>query len=83
MDVHVIQDEALAVSGKRKGFDDAVRENHLFREAKETFSGNLVKGWTDFRYWMGVKTVTDAMGVRVLVGIEDRKLEGGNGQVRR
>jgi len=77
LDVHVIQDEALASFGKRKEFDDAVREKHLFREAKKVFSGSLVKEWTGLWYWGDVKTVTDAMRVRVLVGIDD-----GNGDWR-
>ena len=71
-DVHAIQDEALALFGKRKEFDDAVREKYLFREAKKVFSGSLVKEWTGLTYWADVKTVTDAMRVRVLVGIDDR-----------
>ena len=72
LDLHAIQDEALVLFGKRKEFDDAVREKYLFREAKKVFSGNLVKEWTGLGYWADVKTVTDAMRVRVLVGINDR-----------
>jgi len=67
---HIIRDEALVLFGKRKGFDDAVREKYLFREAK-VFSGNLVKEWTGIWYWVDVKTVTDTMRVWVLVGIYD------------
>ena len=71
LDVHAIQDEALARFGKRKEFDDAVREKHLFREAKKVFSGSMVKEWTGLSYWGDVKAVTDAMRVRVLDGIDD------------
>ena len=71
-DVHAIQDEALALFGKRKELDDAVREKYLFREAKKVFGGSLVKEWTGLVYWADVKTVTDAMRVRVLVGIDDK-----------
>jgi len=71
-DVHAIQDEALALFGKREEFDDAVRQKYLFREAKRVLSGNLVKEWTGLSYWADVKTVTDAMRVRVLVGIDGR-----------
>jgi hypothetical protein len=71
LDVHAIQDEALALFGKRKEFDDAVREKHLFREAKKVFSGSMVKEWTGLSYWGDVKTVTDAMRIRVLDGIDD------------
>ena len=69
-DVHAIQDEALALFGKRQEFDNAVREKYLFREAKKVFGGNLVKEWTGLAYWADVKVVTDAMRVRVLVGID-------------
>ena len=69
-DAHVIQDEALSLFGKRKEFDEAVREKHLFREAKKVFSGNRVKEWTGLAYWKDVKTVTDAMRVRVLGGTD-------------
>jgi len=75
LDVHAIQDEALAFFGKRKEFDDAVREKYLFREAKKVFSGSLVKEWTGLTYWGDVKTVTDAMRIRVLDGVDD---EGGD-----
>lgn len=71
LDIHAIQDEALALFGKRKEFDDAVREKYLFCEAKRVFSGSLVKEWTGLEYWRDVKTVTDAMRVQVLVGIDD------------
>ena len=71
LDVHAIQDEALALFGKRREFDDAVREKYLFREAKKVFSGSLVKEWTGLLYWGDVKTITDAMRVRVLDGIDD------------
>jgi len=70
LDVPAIQDEALSLFGKRKEFDDAVREKHLFREAKRVFSGSLVKEWTGLSYWKDVKTVTDAMRDRVLDGID-------------
>lgn len=70
-DVHAIQDEALALFGKREEFDSAVREKYLFREAKKVFSGNLVKEWTGLVHWADIKTVTDAMRVRVLVGVDD------------
>jgi hypothetical protein len=72
LDVHAIQDEALAFFGKKKEFDDAVREKYLFREAKKVFSGSRVKEWTGLGYWADVKTVTDAMRVRVLVGVDGR-----------
>ena len=71
LDVHAIQDEALALFGKRKEFDDAVREKYLFQEVKKVFSGSLVKEWAGLSYWGDVKTVTDAMRVRVLDGIGD------------
>jgi hypothetical protein len=71
LDVHAIQDEALAHFGKRKEFDDAVREKYLLREAKKVLSGSMVKEWTGLSYWVDVKTVTDAMRVRVLDGIDD------------
>ena len=51
LDVHAIQDEALTRFGKREGFDDAVREKYLFREAKKVFSGSMVKQWTSLSYW--------------------------------
>lgn len=76
-DVHAIQDEALALFSKREELDGAVREKYLFREAKKVFSGSLVKEWTGLTYWGDVKTVTDAMRVRVLVGMDD-----GNGDWR-
>lgn len=69
LDVHTIQDEALSLFGKRKEFDDAVKEKYLFREAKKVLSGSLVQEWTGLSYWKEVKTVTDAMRVRVLDGI--------------
>jgi len=72
-DVHAIQDEVLALFGKRKEFDDAVRDKYLFREAKKIFSGSMVKEWTSLGYWGDVKTVTDAMRVRVLDGIDGEK----------
>ena len=72
LDVHAIQDEALALFGKKKEFDDAVREKYLFREAKKVFSGSLIKEWTGLSYWGDVKTVTDAMRVRVLDGVDDK-----------
>ena len=72
LDVHAIQDEALALFGKRKELDDAVREKYLFREAKKVFSGSLIKEWTGLSYWGDVKTVTDAMRVRVLDGIRGK-----------
>ena len=71
-DVHAIQDEALALFGKRKEFDDTVREKYLFREAKKVFSGSLIKEWTGLSFWGDVKTVTDAMRVRVLDGIDKK-----------
>jgi hypothetical protein len=49
-----------------------VREKYLFREAKKVFSGSRVKEWTGLGYWADVKTVTDAMRVRVLVGVDGR-----------
>lgn len=70
LDVHAIQDEALTLFGKRKEFDDAVKEKYLFREAKKVFSGSLVKEWTGLSFWKDVKTVTDAMRDRVLDGID-------------
>lgn len=70
-DIHAIQDEALALFGKREEFDQAVREKYLFREAKKVFSGNLVKEWTGLVYWADVKTVTDAMRAGVLIGVND------------
>ena len=70
LDVHAIQDDALALFGKRKELDDAVREKYLFREAKKVFSGSLVKEWTGLSYWGDVKIVTDAMRIRVLDGVE-------------
>ena len=70
LDVHAIQDEALSLFGKRKEFDDVVREKYLFREAKKVFSGSLVKEWTGLSYWKDIKTVTDAMRDRVLDGID-------------
>ena len=70
-DIHAIQDEALALFGKREEFDQAVREKHLFRAAKKVFSGNLVKEWTGLAYWADVKAVTDAMRVGVLIGVDD------------
>jgi hypothetical protein len=72
LDVHAIQDEALASFGKKKEFDEAVREKYLFREAKKVFSGSRVKEWTGLGYWADVKTVTDAMMIRVLVGVDGR-----------
>jgi len=71
LDVHAIQDEALSLFGKRKEFDDAVREKYLFREAKKVFSGSMVKEWTGLSYWKDVKIVTDAMRDRVLAGTND------------
>ena len=50
LDVHAIQDEALALFGRRKEFDDAVREKYLFRETKKVFGGNLVKEWAGLGY---------------------------------
>ena len=70
LDVHAIQDEALFLFGKRKEFDDAVREKYLFCEAKKVFNGNRVKKWTGLEYWKDIKTVTDAMRDRVLDGID-------------
>ena len=72
LDIHAIQDEALALFGRRKEFDDTVREKYLFREAKKVFSGSLIKEWTGLSFWGDVKTVTDAMRVRVLDGIEGK-----------
>lgn len=69
LDIHAIQDEALSLFGKRKEFDDAVKEKYLSREGKKVLSGSLVKEWTGLSYWKEVKTVTDAMRVRVLDGI--------------
>ena len=71
LDVHAIQDEALAHFSKRKEFDDAVREKYLFREATKVLSGNVVKEWAGLSYWGEVKTVTDATRVRILDGIND------------
>ena len=71
-DVHAIQDEVLVLFGKRKDLDDAVREKYLLREAKKVFGGSLVKEWTGLVYWADVKTIIDAMGVRVLVGIDEK-----------
>jgi len=70
-DIHAIQDEALALFGKREEFDRAVREKYLFREAKKVFSGTLVKEWTGLVYWGDVKIVTDAMRAGVLIGVDD------------
>lgn len=70
LDVHAIQDEALSLFGKRKEFDDAVREKYLSRESKKVFSGSLVKEWTGLSYWKEVKAVADAMRDRVLDGID-------------
>lgn len=72
LDVHATQDEALALFGKRKELDDAVREKYLFREAKKVFSGSMVKEWAGLAFWADVKTVTDAMRARVLDGIDDK-----------
>ena len=55
LDVHAIQDEALALFGKSKEFDDTLREKYLFREAK-----NKVNEWTGLGYWADVKTDTRA-----------------------
>ena len=70
LDVHAIQDEALSLFGKRKEFDDAVREKYLFREAKKVFGGSRVKEWTGLSYWKDIKAVTDAMRDRVLDGTD-------------
>ncbi|KAF9783096.1 hypothetical protein BJ322DRAFT_1109995 [Thelephora terrestris] len=70
LNVHAIQDEALSLFGKRKEFDDAVRGKYLSREAKKVLSGSLVQEWTGLSYWKDVKTVTDAMKVRVLDEID-------------
>ncbi|KAF9646700.1 hypothetical protein BDM02DRAFT_3254913 [Thelephora ganbajun] len=70
LDVHAIQDEALALFCKREEFDNAVREKYLCRKVKEVFRGSLVKEWTGLSYWGDVKVVTDAMRVRVLDGID-------------
>ena len=80
---HLDAHTTLALLCKRKEFDDAARAKYLFRKATKVFSRNLVKGWTDLGYLVDVKAVTDAMRARVLVGIEDRKLEGRDGQVER
>ena len=70
LNAQVIQDEALSLFGKRKEFDDAVRQKYLLREVKKVFSGSRVKEWTGISYWKDVKTVTDAMRVRVLNGTD-------------
>ena len=56
LDIHAVQDEALAHFGKRKEFDDAMREKHLFREAKKVLSGSMVQEWAGISYWVDVKT---------------------------
>lgn len=70
LDVKATQDKALSVFGKRKEFDDTVRDIYLFCEVKKVFSGSLVKEWAEISYWKDVKIVTDAMRVRVLEGID-------------
>lgn len=75
LDVRAVQDEALSLFGKRKEFDDAVRGAYLFCEAKKVLSGSLVKEWTGLLSWKDVKTVTDAMRVRVLDGIDGTKVD--------
>lgn len=70
LSAQVIQDEALSLFGKRKEFDDAVRQKYLLREVKKVFSGSRVKEWTGISYWKDVKTVTDEMRVRVLNGTD-------------
>ena len=75
LDVHAIQDEALTLFGKRKEFDDEIREKYLFREAKKVFSGHLVREWTGLSYWKDVKIVTDAMRVRVLDGVNHSDID--------
>lgn len=74
-DVHAIQDEALSWLGKKKEFDDAVREKHIFDEAKKAFNGTLVKQWTGLSYWKDVQVVTDEMRLRVLDGADAAKVD--------
>lgn len=75
LDVRAIQDEALSSFGKRKEFDDAVRDRYLREEAKKAFNGNLVKEWTGLSFWKDLQVVTDEMRVRVLDGTGPTKAD--------
>lgn len=72
LDVSAIQDEALSLFGKRKEFDDKVREMYLQCEVNKVFDGNMVKEWTGIpqKHWRDLKAITDAMRDRVLDGVD-------------